>query len=360
MAVMFIDGFDHLSSSQMWMKGWATPTLTNGTSLMSYSMITGRLGTGQAVRITSDGNWQGLAVRAWVNLPFTLTSFVIGIALRPDSVMHDNAGVLGVSFATTSGTTIARVGVTSAVGGYVYRLLNGAGSVLATGTTLINPNTWHYLETKVVVHASTGSVELRLDGASTAEASASGLNLGSTGLGRVYVGSPSEGYYAHSIDFDDLYVLDASGSDAPRNTFLGEVRVETLRPSANGAYAQFTPSAGSNYQNVDDTTSHDSDATYNSSSTIGHIDSFVPSSPSETFGQVRAIQTSTVFRKSNAGYRRLAPFIRHTESEAVGPDFSPMIAQYELGRYVYDTTPLGSEWSAAAIMLTEFGYKVTG
>ena len=66
--------------------------------------------------------------------------------------------------------------------------------------------------------------------------------------------------------FDDIYVLDDAGSD--NTDFLGDCRVETIFPDADGNENDFTASpAVSNYLNVDDGGSPDDDTTYNWSAT---------------------------------------------------------------------------------------------
>ena len=46
-----------------------------------------------------------------------------------------------------------------------------------------------------------------------------------------------------TLDIDDLYICDGTGS-APHNTFLGDCRVDTLLPTADGTAQQWTPSTG--------------------------------------------------------------------------------------------------------------------
>src|SRR6185437_13665423 len=57
-------------------------------------------------------------------------------------------------------------------------------------------------------------------------------------------------------------------------TQAGDLRVECVMPNGPGAHTQFTPSAGANWQNVDEVPPDD-DTTHNDSSTAGQLDTFV-------------------------------------------------------------------------------------
>ena len=66
--------------------------------------------------------------------------------------------------------------------------------------------------------------------------------------------------------------LVASGRCTDLDTFLGDVRVDTVRPISAGNYSEFSKQgSASNWDNLDDTTL-DSDSTYNYSNTVGQRD----------------------------------------------------------------------------------------
>jgi len=143
-------------------------------------------------------------------------------------------------------------------------------TILGTTTWSFNNNTWHYIEIKIYLDPSTGTLEIRADGSSTPILNLSGvdtaginLELGVIQFGRVW-----------NVDTytDDFYLLDTEGSY--NNDFLGDCVVQDLLPFGAGSNTDFTPLAGSNYENVDDDPGPDSDTTYNSSSTVGNKDTY--------------------------------------------------------------------------------------
>lgn len=133
------------------------------------------------------------------------------------------------------------------------------------------PNVWYYMEVKCTVGAS-GYVEVRKDTVTVASYTGDTDNGGTTQIiGQVMVWySPNQNMGYTGID--DYYIADDSGS--ANNDFLGDVRIDTLFPTGNGTTNNFTPSAGSNYQNVDDPTAPDNDTTYNDGASVGDIDEY--------------------------------------------------------------------------------------
>lgn len=122
------------------------------------------------------------------------------------------------------------------------------GSVLGTNTvdtwtSAWVAQTWTHFEIKVVINNSTGSIEFRKDGATSADHSASSLNIRATSNNFAQTFQVVSG--THGVTsigqayLDDLWVYDDSGS-AP-NGFIGDVRAIPLMPNADTADADFTP-----------------------------------------------------------------------------------------------------------------------
>jgi hypothetical protein len=70
---------------------------------------------------------------------------------------------------------------------------------------------------------------------------------------------------------DDLAMNDTTGG--ADNSWCGDGRIIAIKPNAAGNYTQWTPSAGSNWQNVDEVPSN-SDTDYNSESLASDKDSY--------------------------------------------------------------------------------------
>ena len=123
-------------------------------------------------------------------------------------------------------------------------VLNAAGTLVAAPVAAFNSGVWQYLELKAVVAGGSGSVTFRANGVIDANVNAVTANLGSTAVGQaqwIVTLNQSGAFYTSTVD--DVYLLDSTGS-APRNTFLGDSRVETLYPVADGAHTDWTPDTG--------------------------------------------------------------------------------------------------------------------
>lgn len=106
------------------------------------------------------------------------------------------------------------------------------------------------------------TLEFRVNGvliASTTDAALSAAGKAGVGMGEI---GQSLGYDTASQELDDfrVHTLTVSGESS-----------ETLRPSAAGDLSQLTPSAGSNFENVDEATI-DNDTTYNKTPAGGFAD----------------------------------------------------------------------------------------
>lgn len=107
--------------------------------------------------------------------------------------------------------------------------------------------TWCYIEFRFRGHASAGFYEARVNG----------TVIYSWGPGDTLYSSSNNhtGFFIHSdawvgYQIDDLYFLVQDGSG--KNTFLGDCRVDTILANGNGTTNDMTPSAGNNYECIND------------------------------------------------------------------------------------------------------------
>jgi hypothetical protein len=218
----------------------------------------------------------------------------------------------------------------------------------------LNTGVPNYIEFKCKIDNSTGTIELRVNG--VAVIAASGLDTQNTAnatADRLRLGIAANNGGAN-WDYDDLYWCDSTGAQC--NDFLGDIRVQCLRPTGVGATNAFTPSAGANWQNVDDVTPND-DTDYNSSATPGQVDTFATGDLTPTTGTIKAVQTLVYARKDDAGVRTIAPVIRHAGADNVGPNHN-IAAGYAYYVDIFEVHPgTGVAFTVADVNGDEFGYK---
>lgn len=233
---------------------------------------------------------------------------------------------------------------------------HGSGSpVYGTSTLAFVGSTWYWLEMRVKVDDTVGTIEVRVGGDPWI-GPLTGQDTRNGGAGYIdrvhYVAS-------YGVGFDDIVVIDPTVGTP--NDFIGDSRVECIFPNGNGASSQLLGSDGNsvdNYALVDEMP-HNSDTDYVASTTVGEKDTYAYPNVSLVSGVVHAVQTTAVAKKSSAGTRKYV----HVNRLSGGTEEDS--AEFNLAdSYVYDsnlkhTKPGGGAWSIADVNGAEFGVKVS-
>jgi hypothetical protein len=142
------------------------------------------------------------------------------------------------------------------------------------------------------------------------------------------------------------------------NSFLGDVRVDTVRPSGVGNYSEFSKQgSASNWDNLDDTTI-DSDSTYNYSNTVGQRDTLDCGNLPAITGSIFGVQVNMAARKDDAGGRTLRSLTRVSGTDYEGTSQN-VGTDYRVYRQVIEQNPnTSATWTESEINTAEFGYKV--
>lgn len=341
MSLLFMDSFDHYgtASNPATLGKWGS-----GTSSPDASSTVVRTGT-HALRINGVSN---ITTKP---MTFFNSSFIVGFAFNSVLGTIINNDILRIQ----EGSTIQLAVAIDTTGKLSVK--RGA-TVLATGTKVLSANNWYYIEFKGLIHGSNGNYELRID--TVPELSASSINTINSGttLDRVYLsGALGGGSYSY---IDDVYIADTYGS-APRNNFLGPVKIECLMPQTDavavGSNQGLTPSTGTDHGAlVDEIPPNTTD--YNGSATIGTLDTY--NYPNMVLsGSVLGIQTNMYCQKSDAGLRTICPVIRMPSGleyprTAISPNttfsYSTEICEVNLDTF--------GEWTPAVINGIQVGMKV--
>jgi hypothetical protein len=345
MALLFFDGFDHYGD------GAGVGSLSTG--LAKWGASTG----GSAPAVTNSLARTGTcslrsAGAADVNtkpLPAS-GGAVVGMAFRQSVIQATDI------FQVKEGASTVHMAVAITASGTLQ--VKRGSTVLATGTKVIAVNSWYYLELLTVIHDTTGSYELRVDG--LMELSATGTdtrNAGTTGQwDRIQV----MGTFSTLQYLDDLYVCDTSGS-APTNTFLGPVKIETLFPQTDavsaGSNAGLTPSTGTDHGAlVDEPVPNTTD--YNSSPTVGLKDTYQYPAMTLT-GVILGIQTNLFCQKSDATARTVCAVVRSGGTDYDGASVSPLTTWGYLSEVRALNPATSAPWTTTEIAALEAGMKVT-
>lgn len=251
----------------------------------------------------------------------------------------------------------------------VWFRLNTNGTVSCyRGTTLLGTtslalfqNTQHFIEFKVTVDNSSGVVQVRFDGITVLNLSSQDTqSTGSATWDELAIGafnSDALGVGAQAVNttIDDLYVCDGSGSD--NNDFLGDVRVDAHFPNAAGNSSQWTRSTGSDQWATIDEAAANGDTDYNSSATVGHLDTLNFPALSPSGAAIKFVQAVVQASKTDAGAVGLKLATRISSTDYLGTE-QGVPATYAFLRQIWGVSPAtSSAWTESEFNAAEFGYQ---
>lgn len=257
MSQLFMDGFDHYGSdiNNLLDGAWAQISQIGAVITLDVPVAGARTGA-LALRVNSLSANVDSIRRV---LPATTNELFIGFGLFVPGLPTVDKRIFPMQIGTAANVEIASV-IVRPDGGMDLRSGDHNGTILgATPGPVIVANTWHHIECRFVRSDTVGVFELRVD--EIVVMSLSALNLGLTDIGQIKVAATNftNGYY-----IDDLIVRDATGTT--NNTFMGDLKVATLQPIANGINQGWTKRTisklGVGVMNFLDPTNRDQAITY--------------------------------------------------------------------------------------------------
>jgi hypothetical protein len=329
MTLLYIDGFETQDSERY-----------NAGYVLGYSSSGTRFGYGYCVDISRP--------ILQYNLGSAESTIITGHAIKTNSYEWAN-----IFYSDGGSLTAARINLSATGSITVYR---GGGTLVGSTAAGIFPTTaWFYLETKVVVHDTTGSIEVRVDGVQVYLATNIDTRPGTgTGIDSIQY------YYwttGSNRQVDDLYICNGSGS--VNNDFLGDVRVATLTPNGNGASSQLVGSDGNstdNYLLVDESPPNASD--YVGGTTSGDKDSYLMTDLPAGVSSVLGIQQVARLTKTDAGAKSAKHLIRMAATNYTSASFV-LGAAWTTHTYVRETNPnTGVAWTIANVDAHEAGIEI--
>lgn len=331
MALLHFDGFDTWPYAEAGARGYSA---------------SGAMGTG---RFSTPGYAFSTNPNHLTRAGFNANPMIVGFAWRQGTTAIAN--LLRFFQGATEHVRIAYSGSNLAV--------SRAGTLLDVGSHVFAANVWNYVEVKAYVHDTLGYVEMRVNGiVDVLVENVDTRNAGTQGITEIRFG-PQGGSTtgADRGSMDDLYVLDDTGP-APWNDFLGDCRVQVLRPNGAGDKAEFTPLAGTNWQAVDETTvGGDGDTTYVAGNTPGMTDLYALG---DLAGgrDIAAVQVHTRMRKDDAGSRVARRVFKIDGTEYEGADFAPGDSYAPRWEQVVLNPATGLQWTVAELNALQLGVKV--
>ena len=245
------------------------------------------------------------------------------------------------------------------VAGTTMLATSAAGTVPSTPTLGSGGLSWVFVEIMATISPTVGACTVRVSGVPVLSVTAANTQAsGSAGaVSFIDWGSAYSPAYTMPLGLMHIYISDTTGA-APWNTFLGDVRVQTLYPTGNDS-VQFTANGlASNWQNaalalpVPGTD-------YNASSTVGQQDTFAMAPISTTIGAVYGVNVKPLLFKSDAGARSGQTVLKSGATTALGTS-TPLLATATQMHTMYQTDPnTSAQWALAAVNAAKPGYKIS-
>lgn len=328
LTLLLIDGFDHYDTTNATLE-WLV--VAQGSITAS-----GRNGNGWTQSSGGQVSYRYFGARSIVQIGIAFKSSLL-VAARKVIALYDEA-TLHIDVRYTSD-------------GLLYVTRNG--TLLATsGVKTIQANVWYYIEIKAqIADSPNGAVAVYVNGEEFINASSldtrNGANAQVTRFG--VVADNNVHYY------DDLYVgyLSAFSDDA----IFGDVKVETLHPSADGyGTPQWTPSVeGDNYSCVDEVTPNQTD--YVESDTPDNIDLYDIDNLEAESGTVYGLQIELYAMKTDAAARAIRRVLRTSDTNYIGASDISLSTSWAYYRELIQTDPSGGDWTISKINGLQIGVK---
>jgi len=232
--------------------------------------------------------------------------------------------------------------------GGTLEVFNGNGFQLL-GSTTYPAGSWFYLELKVFVDSSTGTVDIWINGSNVL--SLTGVDTTDGSATTVNTVSYDQDDNGAIYRIDDVYVTDGD--------VLGDSRVLPLRPDGDGNSTQFTPdSGGSNFSQVNET-EPDDDTSFVESGTLNDLDLYTLEDPVSTPATVHAVRSVVRARKTDTDPLSLTHTVRTGGSNFSG-DESALGTDYAVFENIWEQNPnTTAAWQGSELTDLELGYEVT-
>lgn len=340
--LIFMDGFDHYATADI-TKKWNSNGGTIGVS-------SGRRSGGAYI----SGSGSGGSISK--TFPASET-WVIGFAYRTPTL--PTIGINNLLALVDASTVQCSLRLNQ---DGTLEVLRGSATAVTGGKSILSLSqaTFYYIEFKVTIADAIGAdtCKVRVNGVDWVTVT-TGQDLKASSnatANEVRIGQNSSNGVT-SQAYDDLYICDQTGST--NNNFLGDVRIDTIYPTSDGNYSQFTCSTGSShFALVDEATPNTSD--YNAGSTVGDRDCYGMDNLSALVSQtIYGVQVNAALMKDDAGTKSAAVFVRSSSTNDDGASSALGTTQTYVSQ-VFETDPNGEiAWTETTVNAMEAGVIVT-
>lgn len=239
-------------------------------------------------------------------------------------------------------------------GSILFRRGNGTTTVATYSGAFAGNSEWNRFECKIVLNDTTGSVEVRKNGNSIADFSATGLDTLNTANARADLVDIICRNSATALQYiDDFWVYDDTAVTGEASGFLGDLRAVQVMPTSDQA-VQWTPNAGAtNYTQVDELIN--STADYVSSTVPGNVDLYGSAGLPATPQTIHGVSVRAILLKTDAGARTAALRLKSGSTTVTGANITTNVAARSAAYEVNQNPDTSTAWNATTIAAAQFG-----
>lgn len=337
MSLLFFDGWDHYTTADV-LDMW---TAIDGSA-------TGQLiaaGTGRR----GGNGWTSSITGRGLNIAITSSSTVIaGFALSMGGAPSSALNIIELREASTLHIAL-RMNTDLSVS-----VLRNTTVLATSAAGVITTSGYCYLELKTLINDTTGTYEVRVNGANIL--SGTGADTRNSGTGVITVAAIL--FARNGQIVDDFYICNSAGS--VNNDFLGDRRVDAYYPSGNGNSSQLVGSDSNstdNYLLVDDTNPND-DTDYVQSDVVGNKDTYAFQNMLHTPASISGVMILGNAKKDDAGSRSITIVTRSGGTDYDGST-QALSTSYTYYKEIRETDPAtSSAWTQSGFNNAEHGPKV--
>ncbi len=331
--ILFASGFDSKDPGIFDISGTPTYLTTN---------------TRQALSVAKLGGSQcQAALRDTAGAQVGVGEIVIAFGFRT-TVSNEN---YAINLTSPNGTVNMKIVFKS---GNHLSLWRGNDTVLGIGSATLATNTWYWFWAYMLISDTVGVIRSKINGVTDIATTTSLDTRNDSGAN----GDKIDRFTAcidGNYEFDDMYIQDATGTTNNGDDIdLGEVAIPYLIPDSAGDTTGMTPSAGSNFQCVDEVPPND-DTDYVAAATSGTLDLYNLTTASAT--SVKGAVARARMKKDAAGAKNARILVKSGGTVSNGSDIALGTTYQSYPRNMRQNPVTAADWTPSEIAALQAGQE---
>lgn len=230
----------------------------------------------------------------------------------------------------------------------LIKAYRGISALLDTGTHSLSINTTYLIEVHFKVADAGGRVEVKVDGISDIDFTGDTKPDANTQFDKVRLGTGPTTAFSTNAYFDNFIMDDAA--------WIGDTKIQKILPTGGGSSTIWTPSAGANWQCVDERPPSDVD--YVSTNVVDQVDTYAAGNMAGSINSVKCVQVQSRTESDGAPTpTNLKLAVRSGAVDYFSADKVIPVAPKGLWN-LWETNPADSlAWEEADVNAMEIGIK---